>query len=528
MNNRRAHADVLSAVCTLSAVCAVNSAMLLSGNQIGAVFSRIFALSTQSLALARIGLGLTVLVDVVFSRARHARALYSDEGMCHRRLVLCGMCPKAQAHDICLYLSIGSAMAVRVAFMLVAVSAAAVTLGIWTKPCLVLLWLHASSIAHRCSVAEQAGDTMLRLMLFWIFMLPCDEVMSLRNMLSEEPLRGRTVTSVATAGFLVQLSLIYQFTAMFKDTKKWNDGTAIFYVLRNFAFAREVPAKVMLGLPFDATRPLTWITPRLERSVPAFVFLPQLRALGSLIFVLFHSGLATFMRLGIFPAVCICAWVAAVPSSVWAGPASSNHARITLPSYKEIGLIAVQLVAMALAICSNLDTLPIFQPQGIMTPSLQALARVFGQHQQWFLFDRPSTKSFWFRVVGETTTGKRIDLHRFYFDHTDGKSANHQEDDYIFSPIDHPSDRHWKHLYGDNRWRKVFQRLTDRRGRFQAFQQPFAEHLARLWDEAGWSRCTTVKLYGCWEEIEEQLSPDAKWKPNRKLALLMKIPHHQG
>ena len=40
---------------------------------------------------------------------------------------------------------------------------------------------------------------------------------------------------------------------------------------------------------------------------------------------------------------------------------------------------------------------------------------------------------------------------------------------------------HWDELYGSHRWRKIFQRLTDKRGRFNGFQRTYAEYLAGAW-----------------------------------------------
>ena len=123
--------------------------------------------------------------------------------------------------------------------------------GFYTRAALCYCWLHLYSMSYRCSGCQQAGDTLMRTVMFWSMFLPCGDVWSVDSALRPPAAQGAgaagstipaSVTTLACVGLLTQLGLIYSFCAMFKITISWQDGTAIDKVLKNFAFCTGLRA----------------------------------------------------------------------------------------------------------------------------------------------------------------------------------------------------------------------------------------------------------------------------------------------
>ena len=51
-------------------------------------------------------------------------------------------------------------------------------------------------------------------------------------------------------------------------------------------------------------------------------------------------------------------------------------------------------------------------PAAVQPDNKYYWSRKLGVQQQWFLFDNPPKRSFWFRIVGEDVQGNQYDLHK--------------------------------------------------------------------------------------------------------------------
>ena len=327
------------------------------------------ALDLRSLALARVGLGLTLLEDLR-QRASDLAEFYTDEGVCPRHVSLhphggprppapakrraatgagaaagaaaagtaaAGAAasfpknPRMHPDDFSLYSGVGSAAGVGCLFALAVAAAAALTLGWHTGAAAAACYVHVRSVEARNGVVHQAGDTLLRAVLGWAVLLPMGARWSLdaagwgteaeAAAAAARAPAANAHLSAASAGWLLQLALLYCFTAMFKIDAAWADGRAVRFTCSNFAFARQPAAGWLLRCP-PLVRLLTKATVWIEASAPALVLwaLPfgcAARALGALVFVGFHCSLHATMYLGIFPLACVAAWVGTVPGCVW-------------------------------------------------------------------------------------------------------------------------------------------------------------------------------------------------------------------
>ena len=570
------------------------------------------SLDRRSLAAGRVLLGALVVVDVWCSRWPFRRLLYSDAGMWPRALVLAGKDPQIHPADASLYVGFGGARWAGAACVLAAVAGACAMVGFHTQLALGYCWLHLYSMAYRCSGCQQAGDTLMRMVVFWSMFLPCGEVWSVDAvLLPSAPPATMTVTSLACVGVLTQLGLVYAFCAMFKITSAWRDGTAIDSVLKNFAFCTGLRAsskynfvvRLLYAVP-AMPYVLTCATVVVEHSAPLFLFCAPLRGLGCAIFCGFHFGLYSTMRLGIFPLVCMAAWVMVLPGYVWGGmfevdavgvgiglgsggsggvaaaaasgtcdsggaAAAAGLAGLAVSMWSwhfdmvvHIFLVGVQTAALVLAIACNVNTLPFESCSNVVTAEMYVVARVLGVQQQWFLFDKPARNSFWYRILGEveveaeaeagSRVGKEgessapstpaaatttVDLHRFMLrlQAEDSRFGFGVGDDIdvdglAYSPFDSVEARAWEECFGNHRWRKLFQKLTDSRNRFLAFRMPYARFLQAEWNRrmagrGGYGRLRKVTHIGCaipidpTQSLEEwEAHSKTPWNPMRKIA----------
>ena len=373
------------------------------------------SLDSRSLGVARVLLGTLVLIDLCTSRWPLRHTFYSDGALSiwPREVVMRGEDPQIQSMDLSIYMISGSVQWTCLCFAVSGVGSIMLTVGIFTKFACLVCWIHVTSLAKRTSGVQQAGDTLLRIILFWFIWLPCQDYYSLDARMQISSSRVTTqVSSMASLAFMVQICLLYQLPAAFKVNALWSRPTkesAIYYVLANVAFCRKHFLTDWLVRHPEVPRILTLVTPWLEHAAPMFIFgnkIPGLRIFGVVSLIGFHLGLHVCMTLRLFPWICICAWVALVPSQCWDW--ALQHDGGTVSSTPED--IYVSFIVSALALLCTLqacfDTLPL--PQALSEPlssnsawhALSGAGRLLGMNQQWFLFDTPARTSYWFRIKG--------------------------------------------------------------------------------------------------------------------------------
>ena len=149
----------------------------------------------------------------------------------------------------------GSPLVVSTLMVIAGIASLMVCVGFYTHMATFICWVHLYSLSTRCSGITQAGDTLLRLLMFWLMWLPCEMHYSIDAMLidsasnqptahaSIEGTQNKNILSLASAAILIQLSLLYQTPAAFKIDFLWTAPTvsdnAIYYVLANKSFRRD-------------------------------------------------------------------------------------------------------------------------------------------------------------------------------------------------------------------------------------------------------------------------------------------------
>jgi hypothetical protein len=176
-----------------------------------------------------------------------------------------------------------------------------------------------------------------------------------------------------------------------------------------------------------------------------------------------------------------------------------------------------------------------------MNDAMYMVAKILGVQQQWFLFDNPPNKAIWFRIVGETKAGTQYDLHAMTLRHVQRRSFGSSitsvlaslsntwstspsfvpntvdRRTMLYTPVPNPTSYtsyptflsqampEWQTLYGTHRFRKLFQKLTDKRKRFHSFTVSYANGLNKIWKEEMAEQCgelVKVTCHGCWVPLE--------------------------
>lgn len=438
--------------------------------------SQVWTLDLRSLAQLRIGLALIVLADLGM-RIRDLHAHYTDAGIVPRSVL-------AEFGPPSLHILGGSACFQTGLFVLGAGFAGMMLIGWRTQLATSASWLLLLSLQRRNPAILNGGDILLVVLLFWAQFLPLGARWSLDNRKAVRRHVAATVVSLATAAFILQLCFVYWFTALLKNNPSWrDDGSAVWYALSIKQLTKPM-GTWLLHFPAFLTM-VTFATFWLEALVPALIFMPFKNGLCRLIaigtFVAFHLVLFSCMRIGLFSAVCIVAWLALLPGEFWDSLSKRQGLLKRMPgtmtpdrqSCFHVGINAahrasdgVKSWAIGLLLIYvflwNIRTVDFDRFKRYFPTQLNSIGIVLGLGQKWAMFTTPLREDGWFIVEAATVDGRGIDLW-------------HQTDPISWQAPDSVYDE-----YANARWQKFMMNLyTDRA---KTHGQGLARFLARRWE----------------------------------------------
>lgn len=272
----------------------------------------------RSLAVVRIGLALILLADLI-SRCGQLTAHYTDAGVLPRSVLFESEGPRAY---LSLHVLSGTLLWQAALFGLAGYFAFTLLLGIRTRLATFASWLLLLSLHHRNPVVLQAGDTLLRLMLFWGMMLPLGARWSMDSVAGPLTLYHRKdnrLLSVAGVAILLQVCLVYWFTATFKDHPMWWHRDAAYFALNVDQLVTPLGMwvrQVQWLLPI-----LTWTAFGLAVVAPLLVFCPVWTGTARLLVIIAmigtHLALAMSLKLGLLPYVAAVSWLVFIPGRWW-------------------------------------------------------------------------------------------------------------------------------------------------------------------------------------------------------------------
>lgn len=192
--------------------------------------------------------------------------------------------------------------------------------GYRTRLAVIALWLLITFLHVRNPVLLNAGDTTVRLLLFWSMFLPIGMQWSFDKALATNSrFLPKHALSFGTAGIQIQVAIIYFFTWLLKTGFAWQNGSAIEMALRNNRLATPL-ADVLLAYPAMLnflTHGVFWF----ELIAALLLFWPigtsKIRALAVPALMLMHIGFGMFLHIGLFPVISIVSLLVFIPSTAW-------------------------------------------------------------------------------------------------------------------------------------------------------------------------------------------------------------------
>jgi Vitamin K-dependent gamma-carboxylase len=449
------------------------------------------------MALFRIAFGACLIADLLF-RIPQIDDFYDDRGALPREAVIGAL---RGSWAISVHFISGLWTAELALFLLALGFAIGFTLGYRTRLCAVASWFLVMSMQVRSGMVLHGGDDLFRVLLFWCMFVPLSGRFSLDRTLNPDarplPLAHLSPGSLA---LIFQVCAMYWYTAAEKMHPVWlTERAAIYYTLSLEIFATPL-GRFLLGFP-KLLPVLTIATVVLELFGPILVLLPvrtgalRLLVLGT--FISFHVGLGLTLRLGLFPWVCVSAWLLFLPPDFWEFlgkklPSIGSHLRaprrlperlfqppLRPPAPKQdFGLATSVLVLMCLVLTeAALSRRP--------TPGLERFMRLEAKlitltqvNQTWRMFAPfPRRDDGWYVMEGVTRGGSRVDVWK------DGGGPDHSK------PADFGAH------YRNSQWQKFLENL--RREGFEGYKPYFGRYLCREWNarHQGMERVDTLHIH---------------------------------
>ena len=373
----------------------------------------LFGIDLRSLAALRIGLAAVVLADLLL-RSFNLTAHYTADGLMPVRA--------SGGPTLNLFALNGSVGWAVTLFVLTAVAALMLLVGYRTRLATIACYLLVASVVKHTPMLVNGGDKLMCLMLFWGIFLPmgaCDSIDARQGRYRAQRNAGH-IASVASAGLLLQVAIMYIFTALAKDPGLWlSQRSAIWRALSLETFASD------LGRQLVAHRGLLEVasvaTYLLELVGPVVAFLPVATGVGrmaaAVAFILFHLSLALCMRLGTFPYVCMVMWLAFLPAgfwNLWPKPPGQSDKPESRPADRlsawwgrpplRAALKVILACLIVYVVMVNIVNVAVPRGGGPM-------GRLPRFYQSWKMFTEPPTDQYWFvATTSSSSSGDQIDL----------------------------------------------------------------------------------------------------------------------
>lgn len=427
-------------------------------------------LDLRSLALLRMGLGVIIVADLLVALT-NAEAFYSDAGTMPLSLLK----ERAWHHPWAwsLHAWHGSVLYQQLLLAIALSAAVAFTFGWRTRWMTLVSWLLWCSLETRNPEVVNGADPVIRLLLFWGIFLPLGAVWSVDG--QRRPAgRPMTVRSVPCFCLMVQIAVIYWFSAILKTDPSWGaEGTAVWQVMHADTFAR--PTAVWLRLFPEVCEWITRATISLEKWAPWLIFVPfgrtAFRMLAIALFWGFHLGIQFTMDIGSFPLMMLVAWSALIPTLAWELGARLLKKPAAAASHEPImplhWCIWVRdgwcLLCLAYILMWNLRTTDFQRWEPWFSRKLNGIGFALRLDQFWTMFAPfPWLDDGWPILAARLVDGSEVDLLN------DGKPVTMEKPALCSS------------RYKDSRWQKYLGNLWMKN---QAVHRDYlARYLARRWD----------------------------------------------
>ena len=419
----------------------------------------VFGLDIRSLALFRILAALLLLVDLAM-RASTLIAMYSDDGVLPRPMLTSLL----QAMDDTGLSQWGSgswsihslsgAPEFQITLFVIAWFFAVLMLaGCFTRVATFVSWFLLLSLQNRNCLVLTSGDTIFMLVMMWSIFLPLNRVWSVdawrrsKGRLSDSRAHNSDqIVSFASAGFIIQLAIMYFCSGLAKWNEIWFGGQALNYVFQLDIYT--TPFAESLLKYTELNRLVGIATVLAEFFLPWLLLIPWKNAwwriLNLIVFCGMHISILLTLSIGLFGYICIAIWMALLPGGIWNWLLGKNHQSSSEhhspPSAKSVhihgwsaighGTSEIICAAMLLFVLAwnvaNYFPSAFFEEKTISlagrditrhvqrdhwaTKTFQYLGQATGLSQQFVMFGVPPSENAWFVFRAQLVDGSTQDV----------------------------------------------------------------------------------------------------------------------
>lgn len=325
--------------------------------------------------------------------------------------------------------------------------------GYKTKLSTIIVWLLYISLHNRNLFVNQAGDDLLRLVLFWGMFLPWNAYYSSDSKYFKyEP----SQKYIANAGYLLLIASVYFFTVILKYSPEWRgDGTAVYYALSldqlrlpgvgDWLYAHEGVMKFLTHFCYYA-----------EIIIPLLIILPSrkgyLRLIAFILIIILHTGIGLTLYVGLFFVINMVTAIGLIPAFVMDKieeklPFFRNEKPSVIARYQRIKITTPRylsnsmcIVVIIISLIFNLSSAKEFNYN--LRSEVIVPVNVLRLDQYWGMFSPYVIKrDGWFVYHGMDSIGRQWDL-RLNQDYVDYKKPEH-----VVS------------MYKSDRWRKLAEHM---------------------------------------------------------------------
>ncbi len=465
------------------------------------LFSPSFTLDIRSLGIFRVLFGLFLFCDIAI-KWYWGYEFFTDYGILPRAAMveLTGSIENWSLHAIN-----GSALWMHLLFILHLGLIAAFTVGFHTRWVAVAVWVLTLSLQTRNPMILSAAELLVRLCLFWTLFLPMGDWLSLdakrrTGTATPSQVPQRSVTSLVSAAYILQVGLIYWTTLFHKHHPMWyEEKLAVYYALSLDEFARPIGiwfwqlARDYQPFGFDLMQLANDATLLVEGLAPTLWLIPFFsvffRTVGVLGIMGLHLGLGSMMVLGIFPFIGAISTIPMIPGWWWdkvkswrlqpptAKPPSASQRPSLLTWLRAAPLRTLRYVFLSVCCISilwwnavELGATSPFTSNGeeYIPESVKSFNRLLSLDQNWNMFSPPPRGDGWYVIEGTLTSGRKVDVWRHYWGNGD-----------LTLDWDKPTNipETYRH---DAKWHKYMANLRD--NTYEKHRLHFGRFLCREWN----------------------------------------------
>lgn len=450
----------------------------------------------------RIALGSLLLADLIF-RWPMLVEMCTDEGFFTRDL-----CWKFHQIELgegwnwfvwSFYWISGSPIFAKSLFVASAVSAVLLLVGKWTRVATIACWALWVSLHVRNPLIVTSGDFLLKMLLFWSIFLPLGKMWSFDSLKPESKNRelhfsGMSFVSLASVGYILQLMISYLFPGIAKLNEVWFRGEAMAYVLRLDIYITEFGRSLLQHEGLLAFT--SWFT-LLAEVVLIWTLLSTwkndwFRWLNLVVFWSFHIGIGLSMSIGLFPFICIVAWLPLIPGALWRGREAVQYESPIQFSGRKLyfklsqfwcGIFCFVLVGWNIA---NIESLGLRSMQNTL---LMPIGKPMGLDQHFQMFGKPPTENPWFVYEATLADGTEVDIFR-------NQPINHDRPEWV------------RKSFPNFHWRKVHRNLLH--PELVYLREPLLKYTVNRWNAVHdqQQKVVRVRLLCYLEDIGPDYSPE--------------------